>query len=66
MELHLGDIAVMKKNHPCGGNTFEITRVGMDVKLKCLTCGHEIMLPRRKAEKAIKRVVSPSERDSDV
>lgn len=66
MELHLGDIAVMKKNHPCGGNTFEITRVGMDVKLKCLTCGHEIMLPRRKAEKAIKRVVSPPERDSDV
>lgn len=66
MELHLGDIAVMKKNHPCGGNSFEITRVGMDVKLKCLTCGHEIMLPRRKAEKAIKRVVSPSERDSDV
>lgn len=66
MELHLGDIATLKKSHPCGGNTFEITRVGMDVKLKCLTCGHEVMLPRRKAEKAIKTVVSPSERDSDV
>lgn len=66
MELHPGDIATMKKNHPCGGNTFEITRAGMDVKLKCLTCGHEIIMPRKKAEKAIRSIAAPSERDTHV
>ena len=48
----------MKKPHPCGGSTFSVLRVGMDFKLKCLTCGHEVMLPRRKAEKGIKKTIT--------
>ena len=58
MELKTGDTVIMKKKHPCGGNRMKITRVGMDIKLLCLNCGHEIMLPRRAAEKNIKQVVS--------
>ena len=46
MEIQVGDILVMKKPHPCGEKIFEITRVGMDVKLRCTGCGHEVMLPR--------------------
>jgi hypothetical protein len=57
MELHLDDVLEMKKKHPCGGNTWKILRVGMDLKLKCLTCGHEIMVPRVKIEKNIRKVI---------
>lgn len=56
MELQLGDIVIMKKPHPCGSKEFEITRLGIDYKLKCCTCGREIMIPRVKAEKNIKAV----------
>ena len=56
MELQLGDIVIMKKPHPCGSKEFEITRLGIDYKLKCCTCGREVMIPRVKAEKNIKAV----------
>lgn len=61
MELKLGDIVVMKKAHPCGSKEFEITRLGVDYKLKCTGCGHEVMLPRIKAEKSIKQIKSESD-----
>ena len=56
MDIKLNDILVMKKNHPCGENRFLVLRIGMDFKLRCLKCGHEIMIPRAKAEKGIKKV----------
>ena len=58
MSVSVGDKVEMKKPHPCGGSTFSVLRVGMDFKLKCLTCGHEVMLPRRKAEKGIKKIIT--------
>ena len=57
MELQVGTHVLMKKPHPCGCNEFVLTRVGMDIKLKCCQCDHEVMLPRKKAEKNIKQVV---------
>ena len=57
MKVSVGDRVEMKKPHPCGGKVFSVLRVGMDFKLKCETCGHEIMLPRSKAEKGIKRIM---------
>lgn len=57
MDIRVNDVLVMKKNHPCGGNSFLVLRSGMDFKLKCEKCGHEIMIPRSKAEKNIRRVV---------
>ena len=58
MDLHLHDRVELKKPHPCGGKTWEILRVGMDIKLRCATCGHELMLPRSKAEKSIRKLLS--------
>lgn len=52
----VGQVATMKKTHPCGSNTWEITRVGMDIGLKCCGCGHFIMLPRSKFLKAVKSI----------
>ena len=62
MDLHLKDIVELKKIHPCGSKQWEITRVGMDIKLKCLGCGHELMLPRSKAEKSIRAVFREGKR----
>jgi hypothetical protein len=47
----------MKKSHPCGSNIFKVTRIGMDFKLVCEGCGHEILIPRSKAEKNIKKIL---------
>ena len=61
MELHLHDMVELKKEHPCGSRRWEVMRVGMDIKLRCLGCGHEVMAPRRKLEKSIKRIVTEEE-----
>ena len=57
MDIHLGDILVMKKAHPCGEKQWKVLRTGADFRLKCLGCGHEIMVPRFKAEKNIRQVL---------
>ncbi len=57
MDIAVGDKILMKKQHPCGCNTFIVTRIGMDFKIKCEKCSHEIMLPRVKCEKGIKKVI---------
>lgn len=51
-----GDIVCLKKKHPCGSGEWEILRVGMDFRLKCMGCGHQIMLARRLVEKNTKEV----------
>ncbi len=56
MDIQVGDIIKMKKNHPCGSFDWEVLRVGADFRLKCMGCGHQIMIPRRQAEKNIKKV----------
>ena len=61
MDIVKGDILVMKKSHPCGSNRMIVLRSGMDFKLRCEGCGHELMLPRSKAEKSIKRVLRTEE-----
>ena len=58
MDIQLGDILIMKKSHPCGEKQWRVLRVGADFRLRCLGCGHELMLPRSKAEKAIKKLLS--------
>lgn len=60
MEYEIGDIVKTKKKHPCGSQIWQITRIGVDFKLKCQGCGHEVMLQRPKALKAItKKIKTP-------
>ncbi len=54
MDVQVGDVLTMKKPHPCGSKQWKVLRTGMDFKLKCAGCGHEVMLPRAKAEKNIR------------
>jgi hypothetical protein len=53
----LNSKVIMKKDHPCGTNLWLITRVGIDIKIKCINCNREIMLPRIEFEKKLKKVV---------
>ncbi len=61
MQYNLGDIVKMRKSHPCGSDQWEITRVGMDFRIKCLGCGRQVLLPRSKFEKSVKSIVKKKE-----
>ena len=52
------DILIMKKNHPCGSDRFLVKRAGSDVRIACVGCGRDTVLPRVKLEKSIKKVIS--------
>ena len=57
-EYTLGSNVIMKKNHACGSNLWEVIRVGVDIKIKCIACNREVMLDRLKFEKRLKKVVN--------
>jgi hypothetical protein len=57
LEIHVGDRVRMRKPHPCGGYEWEVTRIGADIGIRCLTCGRRVMLPRSKFEKRVKTIV---------
>ena len=56
-KYELNDKVIMKKPHACRTNEWEITRVGVDIKLKCLNCGREIMMDRLEFEKKLKKII---------
>ena len=56
MDVRVGDIIDMKKPHPCGSKSFSVLRIGMDFKIKCCGCGHEVMVARSKITRNIKAV----------
>jgi len=55
--FRLGDVVTMKKPHPCGTNEWEIIRMGMDIRIKCIKCGRSVLMPRREFERSLKKVV---------
>lgn len=63
MDVRPGDILLMKKPHPCGSREFLVLRSGMDFKIRCRGCGHEVMVPRLKCEKNIKKIIRENVQD---
>ena len=57
MDYRLESVVMMKKQHPCGSNEWLITRMGADIKIKCINCGHTVMLPRIEFNKKLKKVI---------
>jgi len=55
-DVRIGDVATLRKPHPCGGTTWLVYRVGADIGLRCLTCNRLQLLPRSKFEKALKNL----------
>ena len=60
MIFNIGDIVQMKKAHPCGSFQWEVLRVGADFRIRCVKCGHMVLLPRPKFEKNIKKIIKSS------
>ena len=56
MDIQVGDILKLKKEHPCGSREWEVLRIGADFRLRCMGCGHQIMIARRQAEKNLKEI----------
>lgn len=65
MDVRVGDILLMKKEHPCGEKQWLVLRTGADFRLRCIRCGHEIMTPRFKAEKNIRKITHPENLSTD-
>jgi len=63
VDIHVGDVLELKKAHPCGSHEWLVLRVGMDFKLRCAGCGHELMIPRAKAEKSVKKIIRAEEKN---
>ena len=61
MDVRIGDVLEMKKAHPCGSKTWKVMRIGMDFRLVCAGCGHELMIPRGKIEKSIRKILRDGE-----
>ncbi|MBI5053840.1 MAG: DUF951 domain-containing protein [Chloroflexi bacterium] len=58
LEIALGDRVKLRKQHPCGGTEWTVTRLGADIGLKCDTCGRYILIPRRDLEKRLKTKIA--------
>ncbi len=58
LKIALGDRLQMKKSHPCGGDVMEVMRLGSDLKIRCVKCGHDFVVSRVKLEKSIKKVLT--------
>lgn len=58
-EFKLGDLVEMKKQHPCGSKVWKVLRTGADIRMECQGCKHQVMIPRSKFEKNMKKVINP-------
>lgn len=61
MDVRVGDVLELKKTHPCGSKRWNVLRIGMDFRLVCQGCGHELMIPRGRIEKNIRRIIREEE-----
>lgn len=61
MELKLGDVVRLKKKHPCGGDEWQVVRLGADIGIKCLKCQRRVLLERSTFERRIKAFISQGE-----
>jgi hypothetical protein len=63
MEYDLNDKVQMRKTHPCGSDTWQIIRVGADIKIKCLGCGRIVMMDRAIFDKRLRKVLERGNRN---
>ena len=64
VDIQVGEIVKLKKQHPCGSHEWEVLRIGADFRLKCAGCGHQIMIARRLVEKNIREIHKKDRKDT--
>ncbi len=65
MELGLGDVIRLKKKHPCGSYDWEVVRLGADIGIRCVKCGHRVLVERAALERRIREMVSRGKTSPD-
>ena len=65
LDVRVGDTLNMKKAHPCGSKQWLVLRTGADFRLRCVGCGHEMMIDRFKIEKNIRAIDRPENLSTD-
>lgn len=65
LDVQVGDVVQMRKTHPCGSDRWRVYRIGADIGIRCLGCERRLLLPRRKFERAVKRVLREASRPED-
>jgi len=65
MEIELGDIVRLRKKHPCGGDEWQVVKLGVDIRIKCLKCQRQVLLERGIFERRVKTLVSRSQSTSE-
>lgn len=63
-QLH--DVVMMKKQHACGENRWEIIRLGMDIRIKCQKCGHSVLIPRARFDRLVRKVLESKEDNTEI
>lgn len=58
LEIRIGDVVRTRKAHPCGSDTWEITRTGADIGIRCTGCKRHVFIPRVRLEQRIREFVS--------
>ena len=58
LDLYLNDVVQMRKAHPCGGDSWQVVRLGAEIGIRCLTCQRKVLLPRAEFERRVKRFIS--------
>lgn len=66
MDFSVGDVVYMKKEHPCGSHEWEVLRVGIDFRIRCVKCARLVMLPRVKFEKSVKKIISKADNSKNI
>ena len=56
LDIRIGDLVILKKDHPCGNSQWEIMRIGMDIGIRCFGCGRRVLMVRRELERQIKSI----------
>jgi hypothetical protein len=58
MEIKTGDVVRLKKKHPCGGDEWQVVRLGADIGIKCLKCQRRVLIERSAFERRVKAFIS--------
>jgi len=58
LQINLGDVVRLRKKHPCGGDEWQVVRLGADIGLKCLKCQHRVLLARGVLERRVREMVN--------
>jgi len=51
LDLRMGDVLQLRREHPCGSREWRVVRLGADIGLVCAGCGHRILMDRLDVER---------------